>query len=109
IRLIPDLLGSWLTGATIAEVTNASTTGLLDATTRRWSQPVLDALAREYPELGDLRARLGDVVEPGTVVGHLTAAVQAATGLGAVPVIAVGSHDTASAVVGVPAADERFA
>ena len=109
IRLVPDLLGSWLTGVTVAEVTNASTTGLLDATTRRWSQPVIDALAHEYPELGDLRARLADVVEPGTVVGHLTGAVRDATGLGAVPVIAVGSHDTASAVVGLPAADDRFA
>ncbi|MEG3616090.1 rhamnulokinase family protein [Isoptericola haloaureus] len=109
IRLIPDLLGSWLTGVTVAEVTNASTTGLLDATTRQWSGPVLDALQREYPELGDLRAKLADVVEPGTVVGHLTERVQDATGLGAVPVVAVGSHDTASAVVGVPAKDERFA
>ncbi|GAA4717516.1 rhamnulokinase family protein [Isoptericola chiayiensis] len=109
IRLIPDLLGSWLTGVTVAEVTNASTTGLLDATTRRWSDPVIEALQAEYPELGDLRARLADPVEPGTVVGHLTGTVQAATGLGAVPVVAVGSHDTASAVVGVPAEDERFA
>ncbi len=109
IRLIPDLLGSWLTGRNVAEVTNASTTGLLDATTRQWSQPVIDALQREYPGLGDLRSRLADVVEPGTVVGHLTDTVQAATGLDAVPLVAVGSHDTASAVVGVPAQDERFA
>ncbi|WP_407319156.1 rhamnulokinase family protein [Isoptericola halotolerans] len=109
IRLVPDLLGSWLTGVNVAEITNASTTGLLDATTRRWSTPVVEALQAEYPELGDLRSRLADLVEPGAVVGHLTEAVQATTGLGAVPVIAVGSHDTASAVVGVPAEDERFA
>ncbi|WP_418274980.1 rhamnulokinase [Isoptericola jiangsuensis] len=109
LRLVPDLLASWLTGAVVTEVTNASTTGLVDAATRQWSAPVIDALQAEYSELGDLRGRLADLVEPGTVVGPLTATVQTATGLGAVPVVAVGSHDTASAVVGVPAADERFA
>ncbi|GII98311.1 rhamnulokinase [Sediminihabitans luteus] len=109
VRLVPDLLASWLTGEVVAEVTNASTTGLVDASTREWSTPVIDALEAAYPELATLRSRLGDLVEPGTVVGPLTARVQEATGLGAVPVIAVGSHDTASAVVGVPADDARFA
>jgi rhamnulokinase len=109
VRLVPDLLASWLTGEVVAEVTNASTTGLVDAASRQWSAPVIDALETAYPELGDLRARLGDLVEPGTVVGKLLGAVQEATGLGAVPVVAVGSHDTASAVVGVPAESERFA
>lgn len=109
VRLVPDLLASWLTGRVVAEVTNASTTGLLDATTRRWSDDAIDRLRAAYPELGDLRGRLGELVEPGTVVGPLTPAVQEATGLGPVPVVAVGSHDTASAVVGVPARDERFA
>ncbi|PFG42002.1 rhamnulokinase [Isoptericola jiangsuensis] len=109
VRLVPDLVASWLTGQVVAEVTNASTTGLVDATTRQWSLPVIEALQTAYPELGDLRSRLADLVEPGTVVGPLTPAVQAATGLGAVPVVAVGSHDTASAVVGVPAEGERFA
>jgi len=109
VRLVPDLLASWLSGVVASEVTNASTTGLLDATTRDWSAPTLAALEAAYPELVGLRGRLADVVEPGTVLGPLTPAVRAATGLGAVPVVAVGSHDTASAVVGVPAADERFA
>ena len=42
--LVPDLLGHWLTGAVGAEVTNASTTGLLDATTRQWSTELLTRL-----------------------------------------------------------------
>ncbi len=109
VRLVPDLLASWLTGVVVAEVTNASTTGLLDVTTRDWSAATVGALEESYPELGGLRARLADVVEAGTVLGPLTAAARAATGLGPVPVVAVGSHDTASAVVGVPAADDRFA
>lgn len=109
VRLIPDLLGSWLTGEVAAEVTNASTTGLVDATTRQWSDVVIDGLESAYPDLGDLRGRLAPLIEPGSVVGRLTEAIQEATGLGPVPVIAVGSHDTASAVVGVPAAGDRFA
>src|SRR4051794_19167076 len=40
--LVPDLLAYWLTGAVGAEVTNASTTGLLDATTRQWSDPLIE-------------------------------------------------------------------
>ena len=44
LLLVPDLLAHWLTGAVGAEVTNASTTGLLDATTREWSWPLIDRL-----------------------------------------------------------------
>ena len=100
--LVPDLLAYWLTGARVAEVTNASTTGLLDATTRQWATGLLDRL--ELP-----RDLLPGLVQPGAEVGRLTAEVRAETGLGGVPVIAVGSHDTASAVVGVPASSDRFA
>ncbi|WP_225232232.1 rhamnulokinase [Klenkia terrae] len=101
--LVPDLLAHWLTGAVSAEVTNASTTGLLDATTRQWSWPLLDAL-------GLPRELLPPLVSPGDPLGVLTPEVLAQTGLtGPVPLTAVGSHDTASAVVGVPAATDRFA
>ncbi|SNS12620.1 rhamnulokinase [Geodermatophilus saharensis] len=100
--LVPDLLAYWLTGARVAEVTNASTTGLLDATTRQWATGLLDRL--DLP-----RDLLAGLVQPGEEIGRLTAEVRGETGLGEVPVVAVGSHDTASAVVGVPARDERFA
>ena len=102
LLLVPDLLGYWLTGEQVMELTNASTTALLDVVCRR---PAPEILSRLGIDLG-LLAR---VVEPGTVIGTLTAAVQEATGLGPVPVIAVGSHDTASAVVGVPARGADFA
>ncbi|MFE9749047.1 rhamnulokinase family protein [Saccharothrix saharensis] len=103
LLMIPDLLAHWLTGANVSEVTNASTTGLLDARLRTWST--------------ELPARLGlpdglftPLVEPGTVVGTLREHVLADTGLtGPVPLVAVGSHDTASAVVGVPASTRNFA
>src|SRR5215211_8286973 len=101
--LVPDLLAYWLTGAVGAEVTNASTTGLLDATTREWSRPVIDSLGLPRDLFPPLR-------QPGERLGDLRDDVLAETGLaGPVPVTAVGSHDTASAVVGVPAADDRFA
>jgi rhamnulokinase len=101
--LMPDLLAYWLTGAVGAEVTNASTTGLLDATTRDWSRPVIDGLGLPRELFPPLR-------QPGENLGELRADVLADTGLsGPVPVTAVGSHDTASAVVGVPATTDRFA
>ncbi len=98
LLLIPDLIGHWLTGARAAEITNASTTGLLDARTRTWSK---DVITRAGIDAGLFPA----LVEPGTRLGDLYPDV----GVGPVPLIAVGSHDTASAVVGVPAGTARFA
>ncbi len=101
--LLPDLLGYWLTGERRTEITNASTTGLLDARDRSWSAPTFDAL--DLPL--DLFAPL---VEPGAIIGCLTPSVAARTGLSSeTRVVAVGSHDTASAVVGVPAASRHVA
>jgi rhamnulokinase len=101
--LVPDLLAYWLTGAVGAEVTNASTTGLLDATSRQWAWELID-------RLGLPRRLFPPLTRPGDRLGELTAEVLAETRLtGPVPVTAVGSHDTASAVVGVPAESARFA
>ena len=101
--LLPDLLAYWLTGERRTEVTNASTTGLLDARTRTFDAGLLDALGLP----GDLFPPL---VHPGETVGTVTAAVASRTGLDpATRVVAVGSHDTASAVVGVPAESRAFA
>ncbi|MDQ1745199.1 MAG: rhamnulokinase [Pseudonocardiales bacterium] len=103
LLLVPDLLGYWLTGQQVAEITNASTTGLLDVTSRTWSAELTDMV-------GIGPGLLPPLVEPGFRIGELPPEVLDAAGLtGPVPVWAVGSHDTASAVVGVPAASERFA
>ncbi|GAA4951857.1 rhamnulokinase [Actinoplanes utahensis] len=92
LLMIPDLLAYWLTGEIGAEYTNASTTGLLDVRTREWSSSLI-------VELG-LRGRLlPPVRHPGSLIGHYEGT----------PVIAVGSHDTASAVVAVPAEGDDFA
>lgn len=109
LLLVPDLITYRLTGRQVAEVTNASTTGLLDARSRTWSAELLDRLGAEHPGLTGLGELLPELVEPGTVVGPLTDAVREATGLGPVPVFAVASHDTASAVVGTPLPEDGTA
>ena len=93
---LPDLLGYWLTGVVVGERTHASTTGLLDPWTGEWDLELLARLAIDP-------ALLPPLADPGTVRGPLLPAVRESTGLsdGAV-VTLVGSHDTASAVVGVP-------
>ena len=108
LLLVPDLLGYWLTGERSAEVTNASTTGLLDPATRTWSQELLDAL----PEGAVIRGLLPPLAEPGTILGPVLPAVMPGLVNAAgepTPVVHVGSHDTASAVVGVPAQQPNFA
>lgn len=100
--LIPDLISYWLTGQRVTERTNASTTALLDQRTGQWSAEILSGLGID-------EALFAPLVEPGTVIGALSAEVRARTGLGEVPVIAVGAHDTASAIAGVPATGTDFA
>ena len=92
--MIPDLLGFWLTGEQVAERTNASTTGLLDVTNGAWNATLID-------KVGLSHSLFPSLVDPGTRIGSLRDDVAPEVGA-AVDVIAVGSHDTASAVVGVP-------
>ncbi|WP_172121097.1 rhamnulokinase [Actinomyces faecalis] len=107
--LLPDLLTAWLTGTQVAEVTNASTTGLLDARSRTWSAPLLERLRCELDL--DLAPVLPPLVEAGTQVGTVRQEVLEVFGPDGspTPVVAVGSHDTASAVVAVPAEAPDFA
>ncbi|MFG2515822.1 rhamnulokinase family protein [Streptomyces sp. NPDC048584] len=103
LLLIPDLLTYWLTGRQGTELTNASTTQLIDPGTRDWAYGVADRLGVDLSLFAPLR-------RPGDAAGMLRPEVLEETGLtGPVPVTAVGSHDTASAVAAVPADGERFA
>ncbi|WP_374975857.1 rhamnulokinase family protein [Microbacterium trichothecenolyticum] len=92
--LVPDLVAFLLTGARVAERTNASTTGLVDVTTGEWD---LDLAAR----LGIPASVLPVLVDAGARLGTLRGEARERVGA-ALEVIAVGSHDTASAVVAVP-------
>ncbi|MFB7368272.1 rhamnulokinase family protein [Streptomyces sp. NPDC056222] len=103
LLLIPDLLTYWLTGEQGTELTNASTTQLIDPRTRDWSRDIATRLGIDLSLFAPLR-------QPGDPAGVLRPEVLEMTGLaGPVPVTAVGSHDTASAVAAVPATGERFA
>jgi len=103
LLLIPDLLSYWLTGTVGTEVTNASTTQLLDVRTRTWATELIDRAGLPARLFGTLR-------QPGEPAGELRPEVREAIGAsGPLPVTTVGSHDTASAVVAVPAGTDRFA
>ncbi len=94
--LVPDLVGYWLTGVARAELTNASTTGLLHADTPAWDTELASALGLPLGILPQLLA-------PGDTLGALRPDVAARLGTTTdTTVTAVGSHDTASAVVAVP-------
>ena len=102
ILFVPDALSWMLTGNEVCEYTIASTSQLLDPRSGQLDERLLSSL-------GLSRKMFGKMVNPGTQIGVLTEEVQKMTGLGAVPVIAVAGHDTASAVAAVPAKDEQFA
>lgn len=98
--LMPDLFHYWLSGEKIAEYTIASTTQMLRAHDRQWA---FDLLRKFNIPTG----MLPNIVPPGTVVGPLLPQIVHETGLASgMPVIAVGSHDTASAVAAIPGLDE---
>jgi len=101
--LIPDLIAFLLTGVRGTEATNASTTGLFDAVAGEWATEFFTAL-------GLRKDLFPPLIQPGEAYGDLLPDVAAAVGLPAeTTVVAVGSHDTASAVAAVPAGNEAFA
>jgi len=100
--MISDLLHYFLSGVRRCEYTNASTTQLLNVESRQWSQMLLDAFGLP----GHI---MPEIVEPGTILGPLDAGIAADVGLSSANVIAPCTHDTASAVLAVPATGEDWA
>lgn len=101
LLMIPDLFHWMLTGVSANEQTIASTTQLYNPRTQTWSDDLITRL--ELP-----RELFGPLVAPGTSLGPLLPEIVAETGLKDVRVVVPGSHDTASAVLAVPAAGERW-
>ena len=93
---IADLFSYFLCGRVVAEYSLASTSQFMDMRTGQWSEEILNKLSLPV----DI---MPEIVKSGTVVGPLTAEVADEIGCGPIPVIAIGSHDTASAVAAVPA------
>ena len=94
--MMPDLFHYWMSGNAVCEYTDASTTQFMDPVTRKWAGGLLE-------HLGLPPGLPADIVEPGTVVGHLLPGISRNESLNGTPVIAPGSHDTASAVAAITA------
>lgn len=98
---IPDLLNYWLTGRTVCEFTNATTTQCYDPRTQAWATEMIDALgipSHIFPE----------IVMPGTVLGEVRTPLIRELALNRLPVVAPACHDTGSAVAAVPATGHGF-
>ncbi|MDR2774180.1 MAG: rhamnulokinase [Tannerella sp.] len=102
ILFMPDLLSYMLTGKQVCEYTEASTSQILNPATRQFESSLLEIIGLS-PSL------LHPLIDPGTVIGTLTDTLAEETGIGKVPVVAVAGHDTASAVLAVPAENPNFA
>ena len=99
--LMPDLFAYFLTGVQRAEYTEVSTTNMLNPNTGDWARDILD-------ELGIDQRLLPEIIDAGSVYGPLKKEICEELGCPQVPVIAVATHDTGSAVVAVPASGDRF-
>jgi rhamnulokinase len=102
LLFIPDLIHYYLTGRAEAEYTIASTSQMYDSVAGDWARGVLE-------KAGIPTHFLPKVVPDGTGYGTLSAWEAEATGVGPVPVIAPGGHDTACAVAAVPAVGSGWA
>ena len=102
--LMPDLIAYWLSGTVATEATNASTTGLFDVRRHTWDTALIERLELPGTIFGPIRSA-------GETLGPVRDDVRTETDLGPdASVVLVGSHDTASAVAGVPAEpDSDFA
>lgn len=95
--MIPDLLNYMLTGETCNEFTNATMTLMVDQTSRTWEPRILDRFGFNHSWFGEL-------VEAGTTLGSLKPDIADELGLDPIKVVVPATHDTASAVSGIPVA-----
>ncbi len=102
LLFVADLISYFLCGKAFGEYTLASTSQMMDMKTGKWSGPI-------FKELALPMKIMPKVIMPGAVVANRTSSVAKEIGCGKIPVIAVGSHDTASAVLGVPASGDKWA
>ncbi len=98
----PDLLRYFLTGEKSTEYTIASTSQMLDAQKGGWACDLLE-------RFGIPTKILTEIVDAGTMAGRLSEAVASELGTARIPVVAAAGHDTASAVVAVPALEGKYA
>ncbi len=102
LLFMPDLFNYLLTGEAFSEYTIASTSQMLNVGSKNFDKGLLS-------DLGIPTEIFASILQPGTVVGKLLPEIAIQTGIGEIDVIAVGSHDTASAVAAVPATGDNWA
>ncbi len=100
--MMPDLFNFWFTGEKVTEYSIASTSQMADPRTRDWAVDLVQ-------EFGVPTNFLTNIIPSGSPVGKLRADIAEASGCGAIPVVAPAEHDTASAVVAVPASNPDYA
>ncbi len=98
--LMPDLFNFFLTGKKKTEYTIASTTQMFNSVKHEWAYDLLEKM--DIPT--DI---LTDVVYPGEIIGTIKPELAEELGIDEIPVIAVASHDTGSAVASVPVVDSK--
>jgi sugar (pentulose or hexulose) kinase len=97
--MIPDLLNYLLTGMACNEYTNATMLLLCNQKTKTWEKTIL-------ARLGIPDSFLRNLIMPGSLIGPLQKQVCEELGIESIPVIAPATHDTASAVTGIPVTDK---
>ncbi len=102
LLFIPDIIHYLLTGIKRSEFTFATTSQLYNPNKNDWEKELFDAI-------GINKDIMCEIIQPGEVIGELTGMVGKETGLPGLPVTSIASHDTGSAVVGVPGEGENFA
>ncbi len=102
ICFLPDIFHMKLTGKRLTEFTFATTTQCFNPTQNDWDDALVEALGID-------RKLFSPIVRPGETIGRTTKEIQARCGFKETPVIAVGTHDTASAIASIPAAGSAFA
>ncbi|HSB01093.1 MAG TPA: FGGY family carbohydrate kinase, partial [Anaerolineales bacterium] len=101
LLMMPDLFNFWLTGSKASEFTISTTAQCYNPREKRWASELLAAL-------GIPQHLFQRIVPPGTVLEQIRASVAEDASCKRIPVILVGSHDTASAVAAIPAKAEDF-
>jgi rhamnulokinase len=100
LLFMPDLFNYFLTGVKLTEYSIASTSQLLDARNKNWSDEIIN-------KFGFNRSLFTDIISSGTIIGNITEDISSELRLPKIPVVAVAGHDTGSAVASVPFEDTQ--
>ena len=102
LLFIPDIFNYFLTGMKATEFSFATTTQLYNIRTNSWEKEIFNTLDLDI-------SMMQKIIKHGTVIGTVESEIYKQTGLKEIPVVAVGSHDTASAVAACPLSGDSAA